>query len=92
MDAERLRDQKFALVIESDLNRLILRADVDRLTAAPASAPAGAPLRTILPALAAVAGAVLLPRATAAGAVWNRLAAASAWAAPLYRAWVRSRA
>jgi hypothetical protein len=90
-ELEKLAREKQALVAESELNRLLLRAELQHLRAATAwvSEAARWPQKTgpLLLLLAPLAGFVLarLPRRSDS---WlSRVSAAAKWIGPLYSLW-----
>lgn len=88
----RAREQVRALVTDSDLNRLTLRTNLTQLTPFVTGGGGGA-FRLpglVLPAVAAVAGAVFVRQNMGIGALYSGLTIAARWAVPLYRAWKKA--
>ena len=90
-ELDRLNVQKQALVLESDLNRLALRAELQSLRSA--TAWVGTATRTsreftpLLLLLAPLAGFLVARGFRRTGSWLSRVATAVKWIAPLYQVW-----
>ncbi len=88
----RVQAQTDALVLESHLNRLTLRANLGQIwpaTAVTGGASGSTLPALLLPGLVAVAGAAFAGHQKSIGTVFAGLTAAARWAIPLYKAWRR---
>ncbi|MEQ1897158.1 MAG: hypothetical protein ABL971_07210 [Vicinamibacterales bacterium] len=87
----RVQAQKDALVLESHLNRLTVRANLSQVwpgTVVTGGAKAGwHPPAQLLPGLVAVAGAAFAGHQRSIGTVLAGITTAARWAVPLYKAW-----
>jgi hypothetical protein len=90
-DLARLRQAKQVLTLESSLNRLNLRAELQALSQSAASlTDAGRLLRkpsALLLVLAPIAGLLLARNLRGSDSWFSRLASAAKWLLPLYQAW-----